>query len=70
MLPPLAAKREIENQVGIERMGDAAKGRQTGLVLSPFEPGDRRLRHAAPSAQLGLREAVLEAEGFEVAGIR
>jgi hypothetical protein len=69
MLPPLlGAKCEVEDEVGVERVGDAAKGRQARLVLATLEPGDRRLRDAAAACELGLRQTVLDPEGDELSG--
>ena len=44
MLSPLAvAKREVEDEVGVQGVRDTAEGRQPGLVLPALEPSDRRL---------------------------
>jgi hypothetical protein len=69
MPSPLAAtKREVEDEVGVERVRDAAERCQSWLVLAALEPGDRRLRHAASSRELGLGQTVLDPERDELPG--
>ena len=69
MLPALAgAEREVQDKVGVECVGDTTERRQPRLVLSAFESSDRRLRDSAAPRQLRLRQAVLNAEGDELAG--
>jgi len=69
MLPPLSGtEREIQDQLGVQRVSDTAKRREAGFVVTAFEPRDRRLRHAATSTRLRLREPVLDPERHELAG--
>jgi hypothetical protein len=69
MLSPLTvSKREVEDKIGIEGVGDAAERRQPWLMLAPLETGNRRLRDAATPRELDLREAVLDSEGDELPG--
>jgi hypothetical protein len=69
MLPALpGAEREVQDEVCVERVSDATEGRQSGLMLAAFEPSDRRLREPAAPRELGLRKAVLDPEGDEMAG--
>jgi hypothetical protein len=69
MLPPLVgAKREVEDEVGVEGVRDTTECRQPRLVLATFEPSDWRLRDAATPCEFGLRESLLDPEGHELAG--
>ena len=66
--PGAGAKREVEDEIGVERMGDATERREPRFVLSALESGDRRLGDAAASSRLRLGQPVLDAEGNELAG--
>ena len=69
MLSQLAgAKREVEDEVGVEGVRDTTERRQPGLVLPTFEPSDRRLGDAATPCELGLGQPVLDPDGDELPG--
>ena len=68
MLPPLSGvEREVQHQLGVQRVRDPTKRGKARFVLSTLESRDRGLRHPAAPTQLRLRKPVLDPEGNELA---